>query len=182
MDTDRDRKTENGLVHVYCGDGKGKTTAALGLCVRAAGAGYTVVVAQFLKTRDTGELEMLKKLGVTILRVDGEYGFTWQLTSEDKEKMVEEHNRIFCKAVELCSAGTKTLLVLDELAAAFGCGLVDTQLVLNALQNRPEALELVITGRNPAPELLELADYVTEMRKVRHPMDKGIIARKGIEF
>lgn len=173
---------DKGLVHVYCGDGKGKTTAALGLCVRAAGAGYTVILAQFLKSRDTSELEMLEKLGVTILRVEGEYGFTWQLTPEDKANMIEEHNRIFRKAMELCGAGKKTLLVLDEMAATYQMELIDTKMVLEALRSRPEALELVITGRNPAPELLELADYVTEMRKIQHPMDKGIVARKGIEF
>ena len=175
-------EAKRGRVHVYCGDGKGKTTAALGLCVRAAGAGYRVIVAQFLKSRDTGELKMLEKLGVTVRRVEGEYGFTWTLGPEEKEKLTAEHNRVLKEAFRLCGDGERALLVLDEMAATYQTGLIDREGVLRALRNRPAGLELVLTGRDPAPELTELADYITEMRKIKHPMDEGLTGRKGIEF
>lgn len=174
--------TMKGLMHLYCGDGKGKTTAALGLAVRAAGNGFHVVIAQFLKSMDTGELAMLDKLGVSVLRVEGKFGFSWQLTEEEKTCLTAAHTALFERAMKECGQGGQTLLVLDELCAALSCGLIDREIVLDSLRRKPEELEVVVTGRNPAPELMDMADYITEMRKIRHPMDEGIQARKGIEF
>lgn len=174
--------TMKGLLHIYCGDGKGKTTASLGLAMRAAGNGWRVVIAQFLKSWDTGELAMLDKLGIRVLRVEEKFGFTWQLTEEEKARLTAAHNALFKQAMDLCGDGEKTLLVLDELCAALSCGVIDRDMALDALRSRPDKLEVVVTGRDPAPELTAMADYITEMRKLRHPMDAGIAARRGIEF
>lgn len=171
-----------GLTHIYCGDGKGKTTAALGLGLRAAGAGYTVIAAQFLKSSDTAELSMLEQLGITVLRVREPFGFTWELSSGELERLTLRHNEVFRQAVERCGDGEKTLLILDELAAALNTGTIDKGMVSWALQHKPEALELVVTGREPPQWLTDMADYITEMRNIRHPMEKGVDARRGIEY
>ena len=171
-----------GLIHLYSGDGKGKTTAAVGLAVRAAGRGFQVIFAQFLKSAETGEILPLQDIGVSVLRGNLPRGFTWELTEAQKEILVEEHNKLFEKAVSLCGDGTETLLVLDELIGAYAGGYLSREAVLRFFREKPPALEVVLTGRNPAPELIELADYVTEMRKLKHPMDEGITARVGIEL
>ena len=92
----------HGLIHVYCGDGKGKTTAALGLGLRAAGAGYTVIIAQFLKSSETSELNLLDRLGITVLRVEESFGFTWELSSGELERLTLRHNELFRQAIERC--------------------------------------------------------------------------------
>lgn len=172
----------HGLTHMYCGDGKGKTTAALGLGLRAAGAGYTVIVAQFLKSGDTAELAVLKRLGIDVLRVQERFGFTWELSGGEREQLTAQHNELFRRAMERCGDGERKLLILDELAAALNTGTIDESMVSQALRHKPEALELVVTGRDPCGWLLDMADYITEMRAVRHPMEQGIEARRGIEF
>lgn len=173
---------KKGLIHLYCGDGKGKTTAAIGLSVRAAGRGFKVIFAQFLKSMETGELLPLRDIGVTVLRGQLPQGFTWQLTDSQKALLTSEHNRLFEQAVSLVGDGENTLLVLDELVGAYAGGYIDQQAVLRFLKEKPPALEVVLTGRNPAAELFGLSDYVTEMRKLKHPMDEGITARLGIEL
>ena len=172
---------EKGLIHIYCGEGKGKTTAALGLALRAAGCGFRVVVAQFLKSSPTGELNSLRGIeNVTVLRGDLPRGFSWQLDGEQKAGMRREHDRLFEEAAALC-AGGRTLLVLDEIIGAWYGGYIDRERVLAFLRGKPEGLEIVLTGRYPDERLCELADYITEMKKVRHPYDRGIPAREGIE-
>lgn len=175
-------KEKKGLLHVYCGDGKGKTTAALGLAVRARGAGFHVIVAQFLKTSDTAEQAMLKSLGIEVRRVAGRYGFSWTLNEEEKARLREEHNLLLRESLEACGEGEKTLLVLDELSGALETELIDGEEALRQIAARPQALEIVITGRNPPEALCGMADYITEMKKIRHPMDAGVAARKGVEF
>ncbi len=171
-----------GLIHLYCGDGKGKTTAAIGLSVRAVGRGFKVIFAQFLKSMETGEILPLQDIGVTVLRGNIPRGFTWELTEPQKEILIDEHNRLFERAVSLCGDGEDTLLVLDELIGAYAGGYLSREAVLRFLKEKPPALEVILTGRNPAAELTGLSDYVTEMRKLKHPMDKGITARAGIEL
>lgn len=173
---------KKGLIHLYCGDGKGKTTAAIGLSVRAAGRGFKVIFAQFLKSMETGELLPLQDIGVTVLRGQLPQGFTWQLTDSQKALLISEHNRLFEQAASLVGDGENTLLVLDELVGAYAGGYIDRQAVLRFLKEKPPALEVVLTGRNPAAELFGLSDYATEMRKLKHPMDEGITARSGIEL
>lgn len=173
---------KRGLIHLYCGDGKGKTTAAIGLSVRAAGRGFKIIFAQFLKSMETGEILPLQDIGVTVLRGELPRGFTWELTESQKETLIEEHNKLFSKATSLCGNGEDTLLVLDELVGAYAGGYLNRKAVLRFLKEKPPALEVVLTGRNPAAELMGLSDYVTEMRKLKHPMDEGITARTGIEL
>ena len=172
-----------GLIHIYCGDGKGKTTASIGLSIRALGRGFCIVFVQFLKWQETGELEILKKLpGISIVRGENiPHKFTWNMTEEEKTVLRDTHSQMFHQAISLC-AKEKCLLVLDELIGTYDMELIDREMVLNFLRNKPEGLEVVMTGRNPAEELKKLAHYISEVRKIKHPMDEGIIGRKGIEM
>lgn len=171
-----------GLIHCYYGDGKGKTTAALGLALRAQGAGFHVVLAQFLKTMPTGELHALALLPrVTVLRGTHAFGFTWTLSDTDRMTLRDEQNALFLRAVEACSQENRTLLILDEAISADTYGYLDPALLRTYVSALPEHVELVLTGRDPAEDLLKLADYATEMRKIRHPFDRGVSARDGIE-
>ena len=169
------------MIHIYCGDGKGKTTAGLGLILRHVGAGGSAVLAQFLKSSPTGELAALERLGVPILRNDLPHGFFPSMTDETKARVLAQHNRTLAEAARLARTNACTLLVLDELCAAYNLGLIDRAAALDLLDDHGAA-ELVLTGRDPAPELLERADYITEMKLVRHPYERGVKARKGIEF
>ena len=169
------------MIHIYCGDGKGKTTAALGLILRHVGAGGRAVLAQFLKSSPTGELTALARLGVPVLRNDLPHGFFPSMTDETKTAVTAMHNATLTEAGRLARTNACTLLVLDELCAAYNLGLIDRALALALLDDHGEA-ELVLTGRDPAPEFVERADYVTEMKLVKHPYEKGVRARKGIEF
>ncbi|MBO5521189.1 MAG: cob(I)yrinic acid a,c-diamide adenosyltransferase [Eubacterium sp.] len=179
--------------HVYCGTGKGKTTAAIGLAVRAAGAGCRVLFCQFLKSNITSELSVLETLPqVTILRPEGQYPFTRRMTAEDRTAITAEHNRILERiAAVLCqessahsdtddSGSLPVLVILDELAWAYHYGLLDREQALSLLDSKKA--EFVITGRVRVPELIERADYVTNLQEEKHPFRNGIPARKGIEF
>lgn len=170
----------NGLVHIYCGDGKGKTTAAAGLAVRALGSGKKVLFSQFLKNGSSGEVEMLKKLGACVLHDFGINKFSFNMTDEEKAECLETNNQLLTKIIQ--NAAHYDLIVLDEIIGTCGCGLVSGEKLLAFLKSRPENAEIVLTGRNPSPELCVEADYITEMKKVAHPYEKGIPARKGIEF
>jgi len=169
------------MIHVYCGDGKGKTTAALGLILRHVGAGGTAVLAQFLKSAPTGELASLERLGVPVYRHELPHGFFPNMSGEMKEKVRAMHDHTLAEAARLARNGACTLLVRDELSAALSLGLVDREAVLSLLDEHGGA-ELVITGRDPDAALLARADYVTEMKLVKHPYEKGVKARKGIEY
>jgi len=172
-----------GLLHIYCGDGKGKTTAALGLALRASGNGYDVILAQFLKAQPTGELKILNTMkNVYIVRGKAAKKFSWQMTNEEKNIVIEDNNSIFMEAIERIDASKKTLLILDEIFGAISTNLINTGIVMDYLKNRTGETEIVLTGREPKPELLDMADYISEIRKIRHPYDKGIKARKGIEI
>ncbi len=170
-----------GMVHIYCGDGKGKTTAAVGLAVRMAGAGKTVVFSQFFKDGSSSEISVLRGMpGVTVLHCDTARGWFYRLSPEEQAQARRDYAKFF-REVTAAAAGAD-LLVLDELAFACGCGAVAVEDVLAFLRSRPERLEVVLTGRDPAPELLEAADYVTRMEKIKHPFDRGVPARLGVEY
>lgn len=175
--------TGKGLVHIYRGEGKGKTTAALGLALRAAGRGFKVIMVQFMKSSPTGELVSLQKLeNVTVLRGGLPPGFSWQLDDGQKTRMRAEHDRIFKEAVTLCGGdGERMLLVLDELLGAWEGGFIDRKTVLSFLENKPQGLEVVLTGRHADERLCALADYISEVRKIKHPYDRGVPAREGVE-
>lgn len=171
-----------GLIHIYCGDGKGKTTAAVGLAVRCAGRGNKVLLVQFLKSRDSGELYSLAKLpDIEVMRGKESKKFTFQMNEEEKHVLLIEHNKMFEQVLAKIKNGSYSLLILDEVIGALNAKVFEMPKLIEFLRHKPENLEVVLTGRNPAPELVEIADYVSEMRKVKHPMDKGIMAREGIE-
>lgn len=166
-----------GCLHVYCGEGKGKTTAAMGLALRMLGRGGKVVIVQFLKNRPSGEVLMLERLGVPVLRGKSG-GFTARMTEAERVETTWLHNENLRAALEMES----DLLVLDEAAAAYEKGLVDRALLDACIQSRPEGREMVLTGRRPPAHWLEAADYITEMKNIRHPFAQGLAAREGIEF
>ena len=169
---------DKGLVHLYCGDGKGKTTAAMGLALRALGQGMRVVVVQFLKNGTSGELEPLKKLGAAVYSGRPGAKFTFQMNAEEKAQAKKENNARLAEALQQpCD-----LLILDEICAARNSGMVDEALAKQAVLERPQHREVVLTGRNPETWMAEAADYITEMQPRRHPYEQGISARKGIEF
>lgn len=172
-----------GLVIVYTGDGKGKTTAAFGLALRAAGRGLRVHVIQFIKgAMDTGEIEMIAKAlpSITVERVGK--GFTWRRdvvpTFEDHVAAAREG---LARAREAVTAGDYQVVILDELNVALKKKLLPVEDVVALLDARPGRLHLVLTGRGAPDELLERADLVTEMRCVKHPFQRGIPAQVGID-
>lgn len=173
---------KRGLIHLYYGDGKGKTTAALGLAVRALGSGFRVVIVQFLKNHETGELSILDGLtGVTVLRGKEGSGFSFTMTEEQKEKTRRLHTENLKTAIALAASGNCDMLILDEAVGACARDLIDRALLEEFVRNKPEGLELVMTGRNPAPWMIDCADYASEIRKIKHPYDRGIPARTGVE-
>lgn len=172
----------SGLIHIYWGEGKGKTSAALGLALRAAGAGMKVLFVQFLKDGSSSEISMLERLGIETACCSDIRKFVFQMTEAERLQAGEEYSRLLSAAVSRCREEGSGLLVLDEVLPACQLGLVPETALTDFLRSKPSELEVVLTGREPSPALLELADYVTEMRKLRHPYDRGIQARKGIEF
>ena len=170
-----------GLIHIYCGDGKGKTTAAVGLSVRAAGAGKKVIFTQFFKDGSSSEIGMLRGMSnITVCHCQTVRGFFRNMSADERARAAADYGRLF---EDVCAlARDVDLLVLDEIISACNTGVVDEEAVRGFLANKPDGLEVVLTGRNPSEPLLALADYVTEMKKIRHPYDRGVLARRGIEF
>lgn len=174
---------KQGCIHIYCGEGKGKTTASLGLALRAAGSGMKVIIVQFLKGRETSELNSLKRLpNIKVIRNTKDFGFFRSLAEEEIQEITDMHTKNLKSAIDKVESGTCDLLILDELCAAYENSLIDKKIVRDMIVNKPEQLELVITGRNPDNLFIEHADYISEVKKIRHPYDKNISARKGIEF
>lgn len=174
---------QNGLIHVYYGYGKGKTTAALGLGLRACGSGKSVVLLQFLKDANTSELKSLAQLsGFTVLRGKAGPLFARDMSPEELAQTRAIHNANLEAALALAQEGKCGLLILDEALDAYSLGLLDEALLRRAVFEKPAPLELVITGHAPIDWVLDAADYVTEMVKHKHPYDKGVMGRKGIEF
>lgn len=171
------------MIHLYCGDGKGKTTAAMGLATRSAGRGNRVVVAQFLKNADSGERAALSLLpSILLLDAPEIMKFVFQMTPGEKQAERERQTALFDAAVTLASRERAGLLVLDEMCSAVNTGMVSLERVTEFLDHLPAGLEVVLTGRDPAPELERRADYITEMRKCKHPYDRGVAPRLGVEW
>ena len=171
-----------GLIHIYCGDGKGKTTAAMGLTVRAAGAGMKIVLTQFMKGDYSSELKILKTLpSVQMIYCEKNFGFVWNMTEEEKMEAKAAYSAQFEKAVQLAVESDADMLVMDEFMSCYELEFLDKTKALEFLKNKPEKLEIVLTGRNPSQELCDVADYISEIKKIKHPFDKGINSRKGIE-
>lgn len=174
---------EKGLIHIYCGDGKGKTSAATGLAVRAAGCGKRVLFARFLKNEESGELKVLDRIPeIHVIHLQKSYGFYNTLSDEEKREMRQMYEKLWNDIVRVSGTEEYEVLVMDEFMAAYNYDLIDHDAALLFLREKPEHLEIVLTGRNPDERLVELADYVSEIRKIKHPFDRGIRARKGIEY
>lgn len=220
-----------GCVHIYCGDGKGKTTAAVGLAVRMQGRGGRVVAARFLKTDDSGEVAALSSLpNVAVIPCRKSFGFTWQMTEEQRREAAASYEELLSEAFRLsreacreeesrraedsvregkrppeegegqenesrltedsvrgeetlpAGEDCRVLLILDEICAAVGSGLVGEERVLEFLRRRPRNLEVVLTGRNPSAAMESEADYISEILCRKHPFERGLRARRGIEF
>ena len=170
----------NSLIHIYCGDGKGKTTAAAGLAVRCAGAGKKVIFAQMIKPGDSSEIKVLENIPqVTVRCCDTVRGWVRDMGADEKAKLKSDLDAFLERLFE--EAADADLLVLDESVNACRLGVLDEEKLLGLLGKRPSRLEVVLTGRGPSEALLEIADYVTEMKKIKHPLDRGIGARVGIE-
>lgn len=171
-----------GLVHLYCGDGKGKTTAAVGLAVRAAGSGLSVLFVQFLKTGRSAELEPLRELGVGVVSGQPFPKFVFQMNEGEKAETRAFHRQRLAEAIEKSKKGLD-LLILDEIMGALATGIIDERDVIDFLRTKPDHLEVVLTGRDPPASLIEAADYVSEIIMRKHPYEsKGTQARQGIEF
>lgn len=171
------------MLHLYYGDGKGKTTCAFGLALRALGRGWTVTVVQFLKSEDTGERFALRKLeGATLLPLPERVPFAFQLTETERTEEQARYLALCGEALALAQTGKARLLVLDEACAAVETGLLPLSALTELLASLPPETEVVLTGRNPPKELFRRADYVTRFDAEKHPYEKGISAREGIEY
>lgn len=165
------------MVHLYWGNGKGKTTAAMGLALRALGHRQRVVIVQFLKDGSSGEIAPLRHLGATVYACPNAK-FTWLMNDEERTQARENAT----KALQAALDQPWDLLVLDEACAAYENNLVDRQLLQQAVARADAGSEVVLTGRSPADWMQVAADYSTEMRACQHPFAKGVSARAGIEF
>jgi cob(I)alamin adenosyltransferase len=176
----RSDRRDKGLVIVHTGNGKGKTTAALGLVMRAWGRGMPVVVLQFIKhaTGNWGEIRAAKKMGIEVVGLGA--GFTWDSQNIAHDRALALRGWARCR--ELIESSTYELVVLDEMTYCLNFGWLDLEEVLVVLRGRPAGQHVVITGRDAPAALLDFADLVTEMREVKHPYKAGIKAQKGIEF
>jgi cob(I)alamin adenosyltransferase len=168
------------IVLVHTGDGKGKSTAAFGVMIRAIARGWQVAVVQFLKsgTWRVGEEEVGKRLGVDWWSI-GE-GFTWDSDDLTRDEAMAREALRHARAV--IAAGAHRLFILDEITYPMNWGWIDTDEVLSTIRERPESVSIVATGRDAPAALIDVADTVTEMRKVKHAYDVGIVAKKGIDY
>jgi len=172
-----------GLILVNTGNGKGKTTAALGLGMRAWGQGFRVLVLQFIKGNwKYGELQAAERMGADfVIRQMGE-GFVKGCNEDDKLNHQSAAGEALQIAGSEIASGKWDMIILDEINYAIKFGLVSLEAVLELIKIKPSALHLVLTGRDVCPEIIEIADLVTEMKEIKHPYKKGIMAQKGIEF
>ncbi len=176
--------SEKGLVIVYTGNGKGKTTAALGMALRAIGYDHKVCMLQFIKgSWHYGEIDSSKKLEPNFELIPVGKGFVGIL---DDNSPREEHEKYAAEAVKICRekifSGKYDIVILDEVNYAINLDLIDVQEIIKIIKEKPSELDLVLTGRNVKDEIVELADLVTEMKEIKHPFKSGIKAKKGIDF
>ena len=176
--------SEKGLVIVYTGNGKGKTTAALGMALRASGYEYKICMLQFIKgSWHYGEMDSSKKLEPNFELIAIGKGFVGIL---DDNSPREEHEKYAAEALRICrekiNSGNYNVVILDEVNYAINLGLIDVQEIIKLIKEKPSNLDLVLTGRDVKEEIVELADLVTEMKEIKHPFKSGIKAKKGIDF
>lgn len=174
---------EKGIVQLYTGDGKGKTTASLGLAFRALGRGFKVAIIQFLKSRESGELLLAERLSpdLEIRRFNSQKKFAFKMDEGEKALLKRETLKGVDYIRELFREESVDLVIADELVWVNNEGFLSIDEMRELCALKPASIELVMTGRNASPELVELADLVTEMKKIKHPFDSGLPARVGIE-
>lgn len=194
------------MIQIYSGDGKGKTTAAVGISVRAAAYDIPVIFAQFLKDDSSGEIMLLKELkGLEIMHSPTFFGFVRNMTEEQKKELTKSYsdfmNQIFEQIEKYVNSNAdadirnsqldesteavdenKVIVVFDEILHAINYNFVDEKKLIDFMSKYKANVEFILTGRNPSEELIELSDYYTDFKKVKHVYDSGIVARKGIEY
>ena len=174
-------KLKKGLVQVYTGNGKGKTSAAFGLALRAIGRGLKVYIIQFIKGGfDYGELYVVDKLPNLKLKAFGQGKFVTQFPPSKKD--IEIAKEALELAKKIVKSGEYDVVILDEINVAMSLRLIKIEEVVNMIKEKPKNVELVLTGRYAPKEIIDIADLVTEMKEIKHPFQKGIPPRKGIEF
>jgi len=172
-------KDKLGLVHIYTGNGKGKTTAAFGLAVRMLGRGGKVIILQFMKApKAYGEQVKIAECGAVI----ESFGLPRFVHGKPTEEDIAAAKRALERAREVVSSGEWDLVILDEICVALGFGMISIDEVKELVAKKAPHTELVLTGRYCPEELFELADYVTEMKELKHPYQRGVLARKGVEY
>lgn len=173
---------ETGLIHIYYGSGKGKTTTGMGLITRAAGYGYRVLLYQFMKNNKTSERKVLERVEqITIIDGLDQEKFSFQMTDGEKAEHKRFYEERFRMVTEKAVEEQYDVLFLDEAIYTISAGLLDEGLVLDFLKGKPRHLEVILTGNTPSEAMIAQADYVSEIRKVKHPFDEGQGARLGIE-
>lgn len=171
-------KSVLGKIHVYTGNGKGKTTAAIGLAVRAAGAGFKVAVIQFLKGQDYSELKVLQRIkGITLQR----FGQKTFIHQKGKKPDYRSAQAALIAASQTLGSGKFDVVILDEIIVAAFFKLISEKDILQLIKQKPTKVELILTGRKASKKIMQLADYVTEMKEIKHPYKNGLLARRGIE-
>lgn len=171
------------MKHIYYGDGKGKTTAAIGLAVRAAGSKMKVLFVQFLKTEFSGERHILSHTkNVTLTFCPLELKFTFDMDDKEKAQAAKIFKGIFDNAVTTALTEKYDMVVLDEVFEAINAHMLSESEVYEFITNAPSSMEIVMTGHNPPQKFMDCADYITEFKKIKHPYDRGITGRIGIEF
>lgn len=180
---DMNKEREKGLIHIYAGDGKGKTTAAVGLSVRCAGAGGKVLFFQFLKDGSSSEIAILKTIpGIDVVDPIANTKFVFQMNEEEKKEYAKRCSDKLKELQEHIKKNNYDMIILDEVIHVVNYDFIQVSELLSFIEKRPYNTELILTGRNPKAALLEVADYVTEMAKIKHPYDNGIPARTMIEY
>lgn len=177
-------KLEQGLVQVYTGEGKGKTTAAIGQGIRAYGNGLKVYMIQFLKSGKTGELTTIEELGENfkIFRFEKPKDFTWNLNEEELEELRLEIRDGYKFILDVIKENKCDLLIIDEVMAVLSNKFLSVEDVLYIIDNKPKNMEVILTGRNVPSEIIEKSNLVTEMKCIKHYYNEGIPAREGIEY
>lgn len=175
-------KGQTGLIHIYYGDGKGKTTTGMGLIIRAAGYGYRVMLYQFMKNNRSSERNILDKIeNITVIDGLSEEKFSFLMTEEEKEQRRKFYEKQFLELTKKVAEQSYDVLFMDEIIYTISAGLFEERLLLDFLKKKPEKLEVILTGNTPSEELIEASDYVSEIHKIKHPFDSGCSARDGIE-
>ena len=171
------------MIHAYYGDGKGKSTAAAGAALRAAGNRMRVMYVQFLKTENTGERLALQSIdGINLTSCPLELKFTYEMDDRERQQVSMMYRGIFERAVSITLSDRYDMIVLDEVFDVINEGMLSESSVFEFISNAQNNIEIIMTGRKPPKRFIDAADYVTEFKKHKHPYDRGIQARKGIEY